>query len=131
MSTNYSLDFSGKTSPQVQDRIRDGMKRADENANYFWKKILDGCVLAAARRLPELTVDDVLDELDAINVSRKKSGKSPIETHAMDALGPAMSRARKDKIISPTDRVKRSQRPEKHGNRHNVWLSNFYTGARL
>jgi hypothetical protein len=74
-----------------------------------------------------LTVDDVLDELDAINTQRKLSKKAPIETHNMDALGPAMSRARKDGVISPTDRVKRSQRAEKHGNRHNVWLSNFYS----
>jgi hypothetical protein len=129
MSTNYSLDFTGKTPPAVQDAIKDGMKRADENANYFWKKVLDGCVLAAARRLPELTVDDVLDELDAINVSRKVAGKQPIETHNLDALGPAMSRARKDKILSPTNRVQRSKRPEKHGNRHSVWVSNFYQGG--
>jgi hypothetical protein len=129
MSTNYSLDFTGKTPPAVQDAIKDGMKRADDNANYFWKKILDGCVLAAARRLPELTVDDVLDELDSLNKSRKAAKKSPIETHNMAALGPAMSRAQKDKIISPTDRVKRSKRPQKHGNRHSVWTSNFYQGG--
>lgn len=125
---NYSLDFSGKLPPAVQDKVRDGMKRADENANYFWKKILDGCVLAAARRLPELTVDDVLDELDAINAVRKIANKKQIETHNLDALGPAMSRARKDGVISPTDRVRRSLRPEKHGNRHNIWSSNFYGG---
>jgi hypothetical protein len=38
------------------------MATADENANERWKKIIDGCILAAARRLPELTVDDVLAE---------------------------------------------------------------------
>jgi hypothetical protein len=130
MSTNYSLDFTGKTPPAVQDAIKDGMKRADENANYFWKKVLDGCVLAAARRLPELTVDDVLDEMEAINVARKIAGKPPIETHNLDALGPAMMRAKRDKIISPTTTKIRSKRVVKHGNLRTLWTSNFFGGSK-
>ena len=117
-SRQFALDFSAKRPPEVQAKIADGMERADENANHFWKRIIDAAIVAVARRLPELSVDDVLAEMESIPNCPK--------THALDALGPAMSRARRDKILSPTDRVVRSQRPEKHGNRHSVWKSNYW-----
>ncbi len=116
----FDLDFSRKRSPAVQERIQEGMAKADENADHFWKRIIDGCILAAARRLPELTVDDVLDEI-------AKIPNAP-STHNLAALGPAMKRAHRDRIITATDRVQRSRRPTKHGNRHNVWRSNYHGG---
>lgn len=117
----YALDWTEKRPPAVQEKIADGMKRADDHANYFWKRMIDAAIVAVARRLPELTVDDVLDEMEKI--------PNCPGTHALDALGPAMLRAKRDKIISPTDRVRRSRRPEKHGNRHNVWTSNYFGGT--
>lgn len=116
MSTQFQLDFSGKLPPSA----RLGMAKADANANHFWRRMIDAAIVAVARKQKELTVDDVLDEMEKIPNCPK--------THALDALGPAMSRARKDKILSPTDRVTRSRRPEKHGNRHSVWVSNYYGG---
>lgn len=121
MSTQYQLDWTQKRPPAVQAAIADGMQRSDDHADHFWKRIVDGAILAAARRLPELTVDDVLDELE-------KVPNCP-STHDLSALGPAMQRARRDKVLRPTDRVIRSRRPGKHGNRHNVWASNYFSAA--
>jgi hypothetical protein len=119
MSTRqFALDFTQKRPPQVQARIADGMQTADDNADERWKHIFDGCVLAAARKKSEITSDDVLAEIEAL--------PDPPDTHNLAAIGPAMKRAQVMGVISYTDRVKRSERPEKHGNRQNVWLSNYW-----
>jgi hypothetical protein len=115
-----TLDFTQKLPPAVQERIAEGMQQADENANARWKHVWDGCVLAAARRLHELTSDDVLEEFEKLN--------HPPGTHNMSAIGPAMKRAWKMGILSPTDRVVRSLRKEKQGNRHNIWISKYCGG---
>lgn len=109
----YSLDYDAKLPPSAQD----GMARADENADGRWKHIWDGCVLAAARRLPELTSDDVLEEFEKLN--------HPPQTHNLSAIGPAMQRAWKMGILKPTGRVLRSTRKIKNGNLHSVWTSNY------
>lgn len=111
---NYILDFEQKLPPSAQD----GMAQADVNADPVWKHIFDGCVLAAARRLEELTSDDVLDEI--------KKLPHPPNTHNLCAIGPAMKRAFEMRVIAPTERVVRSTRPEKKGNLHRVWKSNQY-----
>jgi hypothetical protein len=111
----YSIDFSGKVPPVVQQRIRDGMKRADENADPKWRHIFDACVLAAARKKPEITSDDVLAEIEAL--------PDPPKTHNLAAIGPAMKRAAQMGIIARTDRFCRSRVPHKNGNLHNVWSS--------
>lgn len=119
----FELDFTRKVPPAIQDKIRAGMTQADENAELRWKHVFDACVLAAARRLPELTSDDVLAEIEAL--------PDPPNTHSLVAIGPAMSRACKMGILARTDRVKRSERPEKHGNRQNVWISNYYRSDKV
>jgi hypothetical protein len=116
--TNYSLDFTQTRPAAVQDKIAQGMKQADENADKKWKHVFDGCVLAAARKKKEITSDDVLAEIEAL--------PNPPDTHNLAAIGPAMQRASKMGILKHTDRVKRSERPEKHGNRQNIWESKFY-----
>jgi hypothetical protein len=37
-----------------------------------------------------------------------------------------MKRAAEMGVLTYTDRVRRSNRLKKHGNRHNVWISNYY-----
>lgn len=118
--TQLSIDFSKKLTPAAQLRIIDGMEQVDSNANDKWKHFFDGCVLAAARRKAEITSDDVLREIEAL--------PDPPETHNLAAIGPAMCRAWKMGVLKRTDRVKRSERPEKHGNRQNVWESAVYKG---
>jgi hypothetical protein len=114
----YEFDLSGKLPVSAQE----GMARADANANARWKHIWDGCVLAAARRLPELTSDDVLEEFEKL--------KEPPTTHTLSAIGPAMKRAWKMGILRPTEKIVRSQREEKRGNYHRTWVSNYYEVAK-
>ena len=109
----FALDFTEKVPAPAQERIAAGMKQADENADGRWRHIFDACVLAAAKKKPEITSDDVLAEIEALD-------QAP-GTHNLAAIGPAMKRAAKMGVLAYTDRVKRSERPEKHGNRQNVW----------
>lgn len=117
----YSLDFTQKLPPPAQERVRAGMEQADDHADPRWRHIFDGCVLAAARKKAEITSDDVLAELELL-----PDGPS---THNLAAIGPAMKRAAQMGVLSYTNQVKRSERPEKHGNRQNVWRSNYYDGS--
>lgn len=118
MSTQYSLDWSQKLPPAAQAAKADGMQAADDHANPKWRHFFDGCVLAAARKKLEITSDDVLAEIEAL--------PNKPDTHNLAAIGPAMSRAAKMGILKGTNRVKRSERPEKHGNRQNIWESKVY-----
>lgn len=117
-SGQFALDFTQKLPPAVQERIAEGMAQADANAEVDWKYVWDACVLAAARRLPRLTSDDVLAEFEQLR-------KQPY-VHNLSAIGPAMKRAWKMGIIAPTDEIVRSERPEKRGNYHRTWVSNYY-----
>jgi hypothetical protein len=113
----YSLDYDSKLPPSAQE----GRARADENANSKWRHIFDACVLAAAKKKSEITSDDVLTEIETL--------PNPPETHNLSAIGAAMHRAYKMGILQGTDRTKRSERREKHGNRQNVWISLYYRSA--
>lgn len=114
----YALDYTQHLPPRAQERIAEGMQQADEHADSRWRHIFDGCVLAAAKKKPEITSDDVLEEIEAL--------LTPPETHNLAAIGPAMVRAAGMGILARTDRVVRSKRPEKHGNRQNIWLSKYH-----
>jgi hypothetical protein len=118
----FDLDFSQRLPAAAQERITDGMRQADANADPRWRHLFDACVLAAARRKAEITSDDVLAELEAL--------PRPPETHNLAAIGPAMVRAASMGLLARTDRVKRSERPEKHGNRQNIWQSKCYAELR-
>lgn len=114
----FSLDFTGKLPSETQEKIADGMKRADDNADQRWKHVFDGCVLAAARKKQEITSDDVLEEIAAL--------PDPPQTHNLAAIGPAMKRAAQMGVLARTDRFCRSRVPHKNGNLHNIWRSNYY-----
>lgn len=117
MSSQFSLNFSGRLPASAQI----GMAQADANADDKWKHIFDACVLAAALKKQFITSDDVLAEIEKL--------PNPPSTHNLAAIGPAMKRAQAKGLISYTDRVKRSERPEKHGNRQNIWESNQWEEA--
>lgn len=119
MSFQGTLDFSKQLPLETQVKIAEGMAQADANANEKWKHFYDGCVLAVAKRLEELTSDDVLEEM------LKLHGEVP-KTHNLAAIGPAMKRAKEMGVIAPTDRFMRSKRPEQNGNLHRIWTSNYF-----
>jgi hypothetical protein len=110
----FDLDFSGKLPPSAQE----GRQTSYENSKEEWRVIFEACILAAARKKFEIVSDDVLSEVESL-------GHAPT-THNLAAIGGAMHRACKMGILNRTDRVKRSGRPEKHGNRQNIWESNYY-----
>lgn len=115
----FELDWTQKLPVEVQEKIAEGMERCDSNADFRWKRITDAAILAVARRLPEFTVDDVYEELDAI--------PNPFSTHNSAALGPRMKEVSKTmKYMTATDGVKRSIRPISKGNFHRIWRSNMY-----
>src|ERR1035437_7388463 len=113
----YEFDLSGRLPVSAQV----GMAQADANANERWKHIFDACVLAAARKKPEITSDDVLAEIEVL--------PGAPSTHNLSAIGPAMKRAWKMGILRPTDRTVRSRLPHKNGNLHTLWTSNYFTGG--
>jgi hypothetical protein len=114
----FGLDFSGKLPPLAQAAKADGMKAADDHADPKWKRWFDDCVMLAAKKKPRIVSDDVLAELEAL--------PNPPDTHTLKAIGSAMVRAVKAGILRPTNEVKRSERPEKHGNRQNVYESRVH-----
>jgi hypothetical protein len=112
MTNQFQLDFDSKLPVSAQI----GMAQADLNAEPRWKREIDGCILAVARRLQEFTVDNVLEEIEAL--------PHPFETHNLAALGPRMKEVSKTlKYMVATDRVQRSKRPASHGNFLRVWES--------
>lgn len=110
----FQLDFSQRLPASAQI----GMQQADANAAEDWKHWFDACVMAAAKKKPQITSDDVLAELEALP-------RAP-STHNLAAIGPAMIRAAKSGILRGTERTVRSQRPEKNGNLHRVWESKVF-----
>ncbi len=114
----FALDFTQKLPAPTQERIADGMRRADENADVRWRAIFDACVLAAARKKPEIVSDDVLAEIESLP-------EAP-STHNLAAIGPCMVWAAEMGILIRTDRLQRSKRPEKHGNLTRIWASKYF-----
>ena len=122
MSTfQFDLDFTTKRPPAVQEKIAEGMKAADDHADGRWKHWFDAAVLAAARKKPELTSDDVIAELELL--------PDRPSTHNLAAIGPAMRRAQGMGILEHTDGLKRSERPEKNGNLHRIWRSKVFQAS--
>lgn len=116
----YALDFDAKLPAAAQERIAEGMAAADMHADERWKHYFDACVLAAARKKPEITSDDALAEMETL--------PKPPGTHNLAAIGPAMKRAAEMGILVNTGRVERSKLPGKNGNLHAIWRSTVYGG---
>ncbi len=111
----FQLDFSKRLPPSAQI----GMQQADENADGRWKREIDACILAVARRLAKFTVDDVLAEIESL--------PHPFETHNLAALGPRMREVSKSLgYMEATDQVRRSKVAHKHANLHRVWRSKIW-----
>jgi hypothetical protein len=117
------IDPHPRRDPEVQAKIDAAMRAADEHADDKWKHIFDACILMASTKHAEITVDDVIAEMEKL--------PNPPSTHNLSAIGSAMKRAAKMGVLTYTDRVQRSNRPEKNGNRHNVWISNYYKPEQL
>jgi len=118
MTLQFTFDYDSKLPAAAQA----GRQQSYENSKEEWRCIFEACILAAARKKFEIVSDDVLAEVESL-------GHAPT-THNLSAIGAAMHRACKMGILRGTDRVKRSERPEKHGNRQNIWESNYYRSGK-
>jgi hypothetical protein len=117
MSINqqFELDWNQKLPPSAQI----GMAKVDENADFRWKRFVDGCIMQVARTHQEFTVDEVILALEAL--------PDPPSTHNLGALGPRMKEVSKTLgYMEATERVQRSKRKITHGNLHRIWRSRIY-----
>jgi hypothetical protein len=78
---NFTFDFGENLPPETQAKIHDGMAQADANADVKWRHLIDHCVVSAARKKAEISIDDVLDEFDALPQDVRPT------THNWSALG--------------------------------------------
>ncbi len=115
MTIQFQIDFSGRLPVEAQI----GMAAADAHADPLWKRVVDGCIQSAARKLEFFTVDDVLAELEKL--------PNPPDTHNLVALGPRMKEVSKTLgYMEATEQVQRSKRPGKNGNLHRLWKSRIF-----
>lgn len=85
------------------------IERVEHAAPADWKDSALTLVEALAKRTDTITTDDLWSLLD-----------HPPEPRAMGAI---MKRAQKNGWIEPTDRIKKSERPECHARPIRVWRS--------
>lgn len=110
------LDFSTPLPAAAEESIREGMARADSNADVRWKRVMDGCVLAIAMRQEYFVADDVIGEMEKV--------PDPPDTHNLSAIGPRMKEvSRTLGYMEATPGFQRSKRKEKNGNLQRVWRS--------
>ena len=91
----------------------DAMNQSFDNANEDWRTAALDCVHTVALQQHELTSDDVHVLLD----------KAGVHTHNWSAIGPVMTKARKEGWIERTGRIRRSSRIVSHGKLLLVWQS--------
>lgn len=88
-----------------------------ENAGQEWRDRIAFLIDGLARRLPELTADDVRAEVERTGMG---------EPHHVNAYGAAMLAAAKRGSIRRTMRLKLSERAEAHSHSNPCWLSLIY-----
>lgn len=101
---------------QTVETKADAIARVDRNANAQWKDLILFCIGLTAKRMAELTVDDVWDTFDAIG------GEDNVSTHEKRAIGAQMDKARRAGLIIATDRIQSSRLGNKRW-KARVWLS--------
>jgi hypothetical protein len=90
----------------------EAMARVEEHADVDWKVAARRAVLDAARVLPRLTSDDVMDRI------------SGVSTHELRALGPIMLAAAKNGWIAKADcAAVLCRRSSRHAAPLTVWRS--------
>jgi hypothetical protein len=103
-------------APEGRRRRDAALERVDRNAVPEWKIAALEAVTAAARARPEFIVDEVWRFLPA-DVPGPREGR---------AMGPVMLQARRDGVITATDRFQPSERVTSHRVPRRVWRSCVY-----
>lgn len=117
MSDEQLSIFDAAAACEARD---EAVAAVDVVADPGWKRAADWAIAHLAAMCHEFTTDDVWQLLYDIAVP------SPREPRA---LGAAMQRAMKAGVISPSDRIVQSQRPECHARPVRVWHSTALVAA--
>lgn len=105
--------------PASEHRRSCAIERANACADDAWREAVMTAIERVARRLPELTTDDVMaahPELEDVREPR--------------SWGPLMLRAAREDWIEPTDRYAPSSRKQSNARPKRVWRSRIHPGAR-
>lgn len=94
--------------------IESAITTADEHAAPDWKLAAAACIRHLAERKPEITADDVVEDLEQFFPS--------VTTHNLAALGPVFRNAAKSGVIRNTNRMVQSRIPRRH-RKITVWKS--------
>ena len=104
-----TFDFDATTAEELK---RDGMQRAEDHAEDYWKSAAQSAIRAAACELDLITASDVWDRI------------SPdFATHENRALGALMRKAAQDGWIEATPDWKTTGRAVSHNRPMRVWRS--------
>ena len=106
-----------KTNPG-QLALEDALIRVANGANPEWVQAASGALAQLARRLPELTADEVWEEL----------ADKHVDTPNGKAMGNIMRNAARARLITRTDRTVKTRRPTRNRGDVRVWRSLIYKG---
>lgn len=112
MTTDHQLSiFDIQQARKNRERA---VSQVASAADPAWMKAADWAITHVACETCELTTDDIW------NLLHRYAIPMPAEPRA---LGAAMQRAARAGVISPTDRIVQSERPECHARPVRVWRS--------
>jgi hypothetical protein len=94
-----------------------GMGRAIRAANPAWLAFIEAAIVAVAKRKPFFFTDDI---------EQYRLDNNGPTTHELRAMGPAMTRAKRDLVCEPTDHFVPSARKVSHRGPRRVWKSLIY-----
>lgn len=95
----------------------EGAARVLENAGQEWRDRIAFLIDGLARRLPDLTADDVRAEVERTGMD---------QPHHVNAYGAAMLAAARRGSIRRTMQLRYSERPEAHSHGNPIWDSLIY-----
>tara|TARA_R100000808_G_scaffold1155_1_gene5430 strand:+ start:3616 stop:3963 length:348 start_codon:yes stop_codon:yes gene_type:complete len=98
------------------DEARDtGIKQAEQNAGSEWAKIALDALVRTALEKQEFIVEEVW-----------KNIPNDFTTHENRAIGAVITRGKKEGIIEPTGRYKKSSIRQHHSTPRQIWRSKIY-----
>jgi hypothetical protein len=105
--------FVTTKADKVQKLTDEAINMVEAHSNDNWIREARRIVLSLARTQKEFTTDEVWAQLDLLDA----------RTHEPRSMGAVMRSASRARWTTPTDRVRKSVRPECHSRPVRVWRS--------